>query len=134
MNQSTRAGRQPRRQIMIDQYVQGALIRRVALYWGAALASSGLFTWVAWVWLPSPGLTAGHVLLGAAGSVLVMPWAVADVLRVSHRFVGPVHAVRNALKRHSLGDSIAPLEARRGDAWQDLVARVNQTLGKRDRR
>jgi hypothetical protein len=122
-----------RRQVMIDQEVQGALIGRVVLYWIVCQATF-VVSYGAWqyVWLPTGASPAGLPLRLAGlipallGSLLFLPLVIADVLRLSNRFVGPIWNLRNAMKRFELGDAVPPLELRRGDYWQDLLRRFNR--------
>ena len=120
----------PRRQIMIDQSVQGSLIARVVLYWLLCLLATAGSAWCWTQWRSDAALESVLPILVPAllGSLTVLPLAIADVLRVSSRFVGPVHSIRNALKRVDMGDSVSPLKLRKGDHWSDLVTRFNQLL------
>jgi hypothetical protein len=123
---------------MLDQMVQGILIRRVILHWFVCLASTALAAWVWSVWSgrPQPSLltTLRDLAPALLGSLLILPLAVADMLRTSNRFVGPVLRMRNAMKRRLLGDSIAALRPRRDDFWSDLFERFNQLQRQWDER
>jgi hypothetical protein len=117
---------------MLDQAVQGSLLRRVVLHWVLCLWST---TVAAWVWAvasdaaPASYLdTLAQLLPALLGSMIVLPLAMADMLRISNRFVGPVSRLRNAMKRLSQGDNVEPLQPRRGDCWSDLIDRFNLLL------
>ena len=124
-----------RRQVMLDQQVQGALITRVILYWITCQLTTALLYGI---WCQGleptdePARSVGSAVLSLLpallGSLLVLPLVLADVLRLSQRFVAPVWNLRNALKRLELGDAVSPLELRRGDYWHDLLGRFNQLL------
>ena len=129
------AMRQGRRQVMIDQQVQGALIGRVLLYWFICQAAM-VIAWCAWSVLTAPhGVPApfdrrtnSAADPRAIGSQLVLPLVLADFLRLSNRFVGPIWNLRNAMKRVELGDPVVPLELRRADFWSDLLGQFNRLL------
>jgi hypothetical protein len=119
-----------REQLMLDQLVQGVLIRRVVLHWLLCLLSTGLAAWVWAVWTEAEGAsplgTLRQIWPALVGSLLALPLAIADMLRTSNRFVGPVLRLRNAMKCLVLGDWIEPLRPRQGDFWADLMERFNQ--------
>jgi hypothetical protein len=121
-----------RRQIMLDQPVQGLLLGRATVYWLFCLLTyqTAQWAWLRWNDPTSPTWTSlvATYWPAAAGSLLALPLVWFDLLRVSHRFVGPVASVRNALKRVELGDRLPPLQTRQGDLWRDLIERFNQTL------
>ncbi len=121
-----------RRQVMLDQAVQGQLLFRVTGYWGFCLFASTLATW-AWKQLTSdasPSLSEVAIMAipGALGSLVFLPLVWADTLRWSNRFVGPVFSLRNALKRLEWGDWVSELKVRQGDHWSDLVDGFNRVL------
>ena len=123
-------GQHPRQQLMLDQDVQGVLIGRVVRYWFLCLASTVLAAWVWSAWSEpqamSPLAMLRHLTPALVGSLFVLPLAIADMLRMSNRFVGPVFRLRNAMKCIVLGDDIEPLRPRSGDYWNDLIERFNQ--------
>jgi hypothetical protein len=127
--------RLPRRQIMIDQEVQGALVFRVVWYWVGCEATV-LLLHVVWQLGNGPERDpvriatreVCHLLPALLGTLLVQPLVITDVLRLSNRFVGPIGNLRNALKRSELGDAVAPLQRRPADFWPDLLDRVNRLL------
>jgi len=117
---------------MLDQPVQGLLLGRATLYWLLCLLTYQTMQWACLRWndpaSPSWVQLAVASWPAAVASLFALPLVWFDLLRVSHRFVGPVASVRNALKRVQLGDTLPPLQTRRGDLWRDLVERFNQTL------
>jgi len=124
-----------RRQVMIDQRVQGALIGRVILYWFVSQAAV-LLGYTVWCLKTSPGgepTTAvvsrvAGLVPAMLGACLLLPLVIADILRVSNRFVGPIWNLRNAMKRVEMGDQIRPLQLRRKDYWHDLLRQFNRLL------
>jgi hypothetical protein len=115
---------------MLDQMVQGTLIRRVVYHWFLCLFSTATAGWVWMVWtdpqLRSPLDTLQQLWPALFGSLLALPLAIADMLRTSNRFVGPVLRLRNAMKCLVMGDWVDPLRPRQGDFWGDLIDRFNQ--------
>jgi len=117
----------------IDRKVQGALVVRTAIYWLFCLFSVALML-VCWRALTGPikpfsEMAAelyhrhGAVLLA---SLIVLPIAVMDVLRLSNRFVGPVSRMRAALAELAAGRTIEPIEFRDDDYWPELAGNLNE--------
>ncbi len=124
-----------RQQIMIDQQVQGALIGRVVLYLCLSLVATILFSCCGVVWFPpaNGAVQSSHLVLrsvvpAAFGALLVAPLAISDIIRQSNRFVGPVHRLRNSMKRVHSGDSVTPESVREEDHWADVIEQFNQLL------
>ncbi len=77
-----------RRQVMIDQEVQGASIRRVVLYWLLCQASV-FFGYAAWQILSHPSHESvvgvlprlAELVPASLGSLLLLPLVIADLLR-----------------------------------------------------
>ncbi|MDG2383614.1 MAG: hypothetical protein P8N76_18220 [Pirellulaceae bacterium] len=123
--------RHSRRQIMIDQSVQGALTARVAVYWALSMCFTLLFASSWAVWQPAAAHTTilgmpVSTLVGIGGSLIVLPIAIVDMIRISNRFVGPVHSLRNQMKRLLLGDRVERLQLREKDFWHDLIRQFNR--------
>lgn len=123
----------------IDSSVQGHLVMRVLAYW--ALCLGGMFVLltlvplvVSW-FFPGPGApTVGQLVLQTwrvfwppfFAAALILPFLVADVVRVSHRFVGPVHRLRGALRDLADGKSTPNIEFREGDFWCEMATEFNR--------
>jgi hypothetical protein len=117
---------------MLDQAVQGSLIQRVVVHWILCLGSTSVSAWV-WAVANDPARasfleTLKQLSPAMLGSLLILPLAMADMLRMSNRFVGPVSRLKNALRRLSRGDTVVPLQPRRGDYWSDLIDWFNSLL------
>ncbi|MCA9216788.1 MAG: hypothetical protein KDB27_27150 [Planctomycetales bacterium] len=123
----------PRRQIMLDQSVQGTLMKRVTTYWFLCLVAVMFMSWL-WESFRNPDLSLQvwvresllSLIVPMAGSLLLLPLAWADMIRVSNRMVAPVHSVRTAIRRMLLGDDVPPLTPRRDDFWQDFTGQFNR--------
>lgn len=123
-----------RRQVMLDQEVQGRLLGRVIAYWAIAFTSMGVGNWSWSLWTQDTPPTLGQafqiMVPGGVLSAILLPVLMADMLRLSNRFVAPVFRLRNALKCLELGDRPGPLLLRRNDLWWDLTARFNALMGR----
>jgi hypothetical protein len=85
----------------------------------------------------SPGApSAGQLLLQTwrmfwpvlFASALVLPLLLADVLRVSNRFAGPMYRLRNALRDLADGKPVTPVKFREGDFWCNMADEFNRVL------
>ncbi len=127
----------------IDKPVQGQLVIRVLFYW--VLCMWGMFCLLAGVpmvlswFVNSPGApTAGQLVLQTwrmfwpafFASGLVLPLLLLDVLRVSHRFAGPMYRLRNALRDVADGKCVAPIKFREGDFWCDMADEFNRVAAR----
>jgi len=126
-----------RETFFIDRKVQGALVVRTAAYWLFCLFSVSLML-ICWSVFTGPlkpfnVLAAelyhrhGAVLLA---SLIVLPIAVMDVLRLSNRFVGPVSRIRAALAELAAGRPIEPIQLRDDDYWCDLAGNLNEVAAR----
>jgi hypothetical protein len=124
-----------RRRIFIDLPIQGALLVRVALYWTVCVLAQVLIINVVSVLASTsaapnaflvPALQLRWLLqLVVLASVLVLPVILLDVLRLSHRWVGPVSRLRSSLQSLSRGDAVEPISFRAGDFWQEMAGDFN---------
>ena len=53
------------------------------------------------------------------------PLVVIDVVRQSHRWVGPVFHLRRALEALAKGVQVSAIQFRDGDYWQDMANDIN---------
>ena len=121
----------------IDRKVQGALVLRTAIYWLFCLFSVALMLvcWRAFTGPIKPFSEMAAELYQRYGAVLlasliVMPIAVMDVLRLSNRFVGPVSRMRAALAELAAGRTIDPIEFRDDDYWPELAGNLNEVAAR----
>ena len=123
-----------RNRLFIEPEIQGAIIRRVVLYWTCCLLFINLPLLIAQV-LSNPDLyffqQIGVVaerhwptylcLLG------ILPFVVLDAVRVSNRFVGPIVRIQKELSQLADGDTTRnEISFRDGDYWTQLGSEFNR--------
>jgi hypothetical protein len=127
---------QPRRtKHFIDSSVQGSLARRIICHWLAFLSVAFVVSFLLQVLsnpfqpisahLQSLWYTQGPFLLV---SVFLLPVFVVDTIKLSHRFAGPIFALRRAIREVANGEAPRRLKFRRRDFWQDLALDYNKLL------
>ena len=126
-----------RRRIFIHGPIQGALISRIALYWLLSMFIQALL-----IMLLSVGSGSAddlyqmtqqfwwHVKLVLVSSLLTLPLLMLDIIKLSHRWVGPIFRLRTAMQALAMGESVQPLTFRAGDFWPDLAGDFNAVLGR----
>jgi len=126
-----------RRQLWVDQSIQGTIVRRVALYWAACI----LFITVSLLWAatyqdPSKlfyeqwGVVWQRHWPLYVALLSLIPLTMWDALKLSHRIAGPVLRIRQQLARINDGQPFSELEFRGDDFWRDLATQVNQLAKK----
>ncbi len=119
----------------IDSRVQGALARRIIAHWLLFVGVGCLVAFVLQV-LSNPfrpisehvrdmWWTHGPFLLVL---VFLMPVFVVDTIKLSHRFAGPIFALRRAIRNVAEGGVVKPLRFRKRDFWHDLADDWNTML------
>jgi hypothetical protein len=71
---------------------------------------------------------------GFVASLILLPIAMMDVVRLSNRFVGPVMRLRGALQDMAAGRPVKPLNFRDDDFWCDLAGDLNEVAVRLNRR
>lgn len=122
-----------RKQIWVDADVQGAIVRKVFVYWAACLLFITLpLLWAAIAEDPSKyffdhlGPLWQRYCPIYFAMMALLPFTLWDALRLSHRISGPVLRVRQQLDRINSGLPFSNLEFRGNDFWHDLADQVNQ--------
>ena len=126
-----------RRQLWIDEDVQGAIVWRVSVYWAACflLITVPLVSISTWQ-DPSRSFVAHlGVVWQEFGPVyvsflLLLPIILFDALRMSHRIAGPILRVRRQLVQINSGEPYSELHFRGSDFWQEMADQVN-SLGRK---
>ena len=134
---------QKRSRYFIDKQVQGALAFRVAYYW--VLCMWGMFCLlaafpIASAWISqSPDAAKAWEIIHATwlsfrfpfvASFLVVPFLIRDVIRVSHRHIGPIYRLRNALRDLADGKPVPTVRFRQSDMWGDLADEFNRVAAR----
>jgi hypothetical protein len=124
----------PRKRMIVDARLQGALILRVVAYWFLSLVAVGLMliTWDIAQGLQGPYIDPARsnqlwytALTITLASVLLLPVLLADTVLFSNRFAGPVFRFRKELRALTAGEKVEPLRFRKKDDWAGLDAEFN---------
>lgn len=124
-----------RKRLFVDPHVQGALILRVVGYWFYCLLTMAtallvlrvfygparLFDWKMvdfWHWYGP----------AAVASLLLLTLVVIDTIRMSNRFVGPLHRLRCEMRHLAAGEAAQPVRFRDGDYWQEFADEFNAVV------
>ena len=123
---------QPRRKVFIDRPIQTALLLRATLYWAVCLLVQVLMIAFFAVVTSSPDTFYAnldelwaHLRLSLVAAALVLPLLLIDIVKLSHRWVGPVFRLRTSLQALSRGEPVTPIRFREGDFWQELAGDFN---------
>jgi hypothetical protein len=124
-----------RKRLFVDTGVQGAIVRRLALYFCSAVFFMILPSAIARTCLEPDHLFVTHLrdviadywplLLTLVG---MMPFVFYDALKLSNRFAGPIYRLRQQLERFGSGEEIQRIKFRDGDFWPDLAILVNSLI------
>jgi methyl-accepting chemotaxis protein len=125
-------GHPQRKKTFVDPQVQGALVRRMVLHWVAFVGVSAGVAFCLQV-LSNPfqpvsehaqqlWWTHGPFLLVL---LFMLPVFVVDVIKLSHRFAGPIFRLRRVVRDLAEGKSYEPLKFRDFDYWQALAEDFN---------
>lgn len=113
-----------RARLYVAPSVQGVLLRRVVIYWLAALLGTAFcsFVWFQLLEQNERGTSLWMYLAPVCITLLVLlPIAVIDTLKLSHRFAGPITRLRSQMRRVAEGEEIPPLHFREGDFWPQMA-------------
>ena len=122
-----------RKKLFVNRELQGALILRTMAYWGACLFFVFMPIALLRTWHEPDRLIFQHLLdtLGEHFSILLcaavlLPLAMYDMLKTSHRIAGPVFRLKREIGRLANGEDVAPLSFRPGDYWHDVAQEFNK--------
>jgi hypothetical protein len=129
-----------RTRIFVDPKVQGALALRVVLYWIVCILAVAvmLFCWellTAPVRELSTRLNDMWFYYGPAlvASFLLLPLVVIDIIRISHRFAGPLVRMRAAMRSLARNERVAPISFREDDFWLEFAQDFNAVAARLQR-
>lgn len=123
-----------RRKFLIDPKVQWAIIRRMMMHWSLTiLALLAIGIGVQLVYAPG-NLTFWQAIgrsFGAQAPLLcvmfmLVPVYVWDIVKLSHRFAGPMLRLRGILNELADGGRATSLKFRPGDFWQETATDFNR--------
>lgn len=124
-----------RSRLFIDRPIQLAIIVRAVTYWTVCLTMQILaVTLLPVLFHPPENLSVvGEQFLwtlglGILGSIAALPLIVIDILRLSHRWVGPVYRLGSYLRSLRNGQPVGSLSFRASDFWQELAVDVNSIV------
>ena len=117
-----------RRQLFVDADVQGAVLRRVVVYWFTCLVTVfvGLLCYRIAVGPARPFYTHlddmwfhyGPVFIA---STLILPIIMFDCLKLTNRFAGPIFRLRRDLNNLAQGRTTYQANFRDSDYWHEIA-------------
>jgi hypothetical protein len=126
---------QTRSRLLVDSPIQFAIIVRAVTYWTVCLTMQILaIAFLPILFHPSQNLyVVGEQFwwtlgFGILGSIVALPLIVMDILRLSHRWVGPVYRLRSYLRSLRNGQPVGSLNFRASDFWRELAVDVNSIV------
>lgn len=117
-----------RSRLFIDESVQTAVLLRAGWYWVACLIAQMLMA----VFFAAVNSATGdprfwwHLQLTVLAAAALLPLILWDLLKLSHRWVGPVYRLRESLRALGRGESPPPVFFRKYDFWQELAIDLNK--------
>ena len=124
-----------RKHLFVDPEIQGRLVLRVVLYWLLCLVGVGLML-LCWRIGTGPVKSFEEHLRDVwrenapalAASLLLLPLALVDMLRLSNRFLGPMLRLRRSMRQTGRGELVQPLQIRHGDLCHDMADEYNAVV------
>jgi hypothetical protein len=128
-----------RHRVFVDKVVQGALIRHMMRCWLVSYVLFGGLTLVGWMFI-HPGLQAfvgpqafmveilPMAVVGLGAAAIVLPLYLWGLVRVSHRFAGPIVRLKRVMRVAADGGPLDPIHFRNDDFWPELATSYNDLL------
>jgi len=125
-----------RKQLFVDKDVQGVLLARVGVYWACCLITVTLLL-LCWRLLVGPSRELSvhldylwyHYRPILLAAFILLPILLADTLRLSNRFAGPMIRLRRGLTEMADGRTdVAPIHFRSGDFWHEFASEFNRAV------
>ncbi|WP_149752823.1 hypothetical protein [Rubripirellula obstinata] len=122
-----------RQQLLIDEKVQGALLKRAGFY-SVACALYFIVILIFAECMSRQDISVGEAIFGCfaesiywlPGLLLMAPMIAYDMLRQTNRFAGPVFRLRREMQRLVANESDRPLNFRDDDYWTEMADEFNQ--------
>jgi hypothetical protein len=129
-----------RTQLYVDPKVQGALALRVVLYWIVCILAVTVML-LCWELLTAPVRELStrlndmwfHYGPALVASFLLLPLVVLDIIRMSHRFAGPLVRMRAAMRSLARCETVAPISFREDDFWLEFAQDFNAVAARLQR-
>ena len=126
-----------RRKKFVDAKVQGALARRLVFHWLLFFAMASFMALALQV-LTDPLRPVAEHLRNAwlthgpfvVVMVFLLPAFLVDTIKLSHRFAGPIVALRRSMREIIQGGPPRKLNFRDGDFWHELADEYNAMLAR----
>lgn len=122
-----------RNQLLIDESVQGALLRRTALYCGcSAVYFITILIFTESITYPDQSISQSvlhcmdEIIYWAPGLLLMSPLVLYDLLTLTNRFAGPVFRLQREMQRLIDCEPTSPLTFREGDYWTEMAVAFNK--------
>jgi len=127
----------PRKRLYVDKKVQGAMVRKLVIYWVACLYAIfcvlagvpyviGMLVFSKYDVLPVLGETWIKFWPVACAAMLILPFVLFDMIRNTNKFAGPILRIRGEISRLLNGEDIRPVRLRNGDHWHELAEDFNE--------
>ncbi|MBN2022021.1 MAG: hypothetical protein JW809_04440 [Pirellulales bacterium] len=126
-----------RKHLFVDPHVQGALVWRVIMYWFLCLGTA-IVMLLCWRMLTGPARMFYthfddmwfHYGPALIASLLLLPLVVADIIRLSNRFTGPMVRLRREMRALARGEQVEPLRFRDDDFWHEFAEEFNAVVAR----
>ncbi len=124
-----------RKKVWVQSAIQGGLVIRTVMYWFFCLCTILLFVAVGTLFSGQLN-SAGNLFAGVwrqywpavLACVLLLPLVAIDVIRFSHRIVGPLIRLENEMKRMADGERVQAVHFRTRDHWHSLAEQFNRIV------
>lgn len=121
---------------VVDQRVQGALLRRACLHWCSFLLLSVAVTTGLGILTGDPSRPISNQIMDIAAVnfwpfltlVAMLPMFLVDTVRLSARFAGPMVRLRRQMERLAQENDTSPIHFREGDFWISFADQYNEIV------
>ena len=132
----------PRKKLLVDSKVQGALLVRAAGYWLLFALAVVQLTLIFQIANSPDGPFLGQFDLAklwhdhsvvAISALMMLPIVLLDTAFISNRIVGPLVRIRKAMRQLAAGESVRPIKLRKNDFFQSMADEVNAVAARMNR-
>ncbi|MEX2288216.1 MAG: hypothetical protein WD648_14065 [Planctomycetaceae bacterium] len=126
---------------LVRSRVQKDVLLRFVLHWLALTATYFGIVFCIHFFMSDPTETVPSILhqMWQRYSLLVLvmfslvPYFLYDLIKLTHRFAGPMVRFENALHRAAQGESVKPIKLRKGDYWHEFADDLNAVFARLSR-